>query len=286
MQQRTPQAPADMAAQASAILAASAAARKTSCCRLCTRSRTRSATSRPSRWPDRRRFQPVARRSAWRDHVLPLLPQRAAGAAGGADLPRRSLPEHGRRRAAGARRAGAGLQAARAQRDGNFALEPVYCLGQCASAPSLMINDALHARVTPKNFDSCSPEGQGGSMSIRIYVPATRPRWRSAPTTSLPHRRRSGPAWRRHRHRAQRHARPAVAGTAGGSRHRRRPYRLRPGRRHRCRRAVRCRLPTRRHHPLALGLVEADSLPGKSRAPDLRPRRHHRSYCRWPTTGA
>ena len=37
--------------------------------------------------------------------------------------------------------------------DGSFALEPVYCLGQCATAPSLMINDALHARVTPARFD-------------------------------------------------------------------------------------------------------------------------------------
>ncbi len=37
--------------------------------------------------------------------------------------------------------------------DGSFALEPVYCLGQCATAPSLMINDALYARVTPARFD-------------------------------------------------------------------------------------------------------------------------------------
>ena len=38
--------------------------------------------------------------------------------------------------------------------DGAFALEPVYCLGQCATAPSLMINEALHARVTPARFDA------------------------------------------------------------------------------------------------------------------------------------
>jgi len=37
--------------------------------------------------------------------------------------------------------------------DGEFALEPVYCLGQCATAPSMMINDAVHARVTPARFD-------------------------------------------------------------------------------------------------------------------------------------
>ena len=38
--------------------------------------------------------------------------------------------------------------------DGMFALEPVYCLGQCATAPSMMINEALHARVTPARFDA------------------------------------------------------------------------------------------------------------------------------------
>jgi formate dehydrogenase subunit gamma len=38
--------------------------------------------------------------------------------------------------------------------DGSVALEPVYCLGQCATAPSMMINDALHARVTPARFDA------------------------------------------------------------------------------------------------------------------------------------
>jgi formate dehydrogenase subunit gamma len=37
--------------------------------------------------------------------------------------------------------------------DGEFELEPVYCLGQCATAPSMMINDAVHARVTPARFD-------------------------------------------------------------------------------------------------------------------------------------
>lgn len=37
--------------------------------------------------------------------------------------------------------------------DGGFAVEPVYCLGQCATAPAIMINDAVHARVTPARFD-------------------------------------------------------------------------------------------------------------------------------------
>ena len=33
--------------------------------------------------------------------------------------------------------------------DGAVTLEPVYCLGLCASSPALQINDRLHARVTP-----------------------------------------------------------------------------------------------------------------------------------------
>lgn len=37
--------------------------------------------------------------------------------------------------------------------DGAFALEPVFCLGQCATSPAIMINDAVHAKVTPARFD-------------------------------------------------------------------------------------------------------------------------------------
>lgn len=37
--------------------------------------------------------------------------------------------------------------------DGRFTLEPVYCLGNCACGPSLMIDKELHARVTPGQFD-------------------------------------------------------------------------------------------------------------------------------------
>jgi formate dehydrogenase iron-sulfur subunit len=37
--------------------------------------------------------------------------------------------------------------------DGRFSLEPVYCLGQCANAPAVMIGDRVHARVTAQRFD-------------------------------------------------------------------------------------------------------------------------------------
>ncbi len=37
--------------------------------------------------------------------------------------------------------------------DGTFTLEPVYCLGNCACSPALMIDDELHGRMTPQRFD-------------------------------------------------------------------------------------------------------------------------------------
>jgi len=37
--------------------------------------------------------------------------------------------------------------------DGQFTLEPVYCLGNCACSPSIRINDEIHARVSPERFD-------------------------------------------------------------------------------------------------------------------------------------
>lgn len=37
--------------------------------------------------------------------------------------------------------------------DGRFTLLPVFCLGLCASAPAIVIDDRLHARVIPPRFD-------------------------------------------------------------------------------------------------------------------------------------
>ena len=36
---------------------------------------------------------------------------------------------------------------------GEFTLEPVYCLGNCACAPALMIDGKLHGRVSKEKFD-------------------------------------------------------------------------------------------------------------------------------------
>ena len=38
--------------------------------------------------------------------------------------------------------------------DGAVTLQPVYCLGLCASSPALRINDRLHARVTPSRLEA------------------------------------------------------------------------------------------------------------------------------------
>lgn len=50
-----------------------------------------------------------------------------------------------------AARLGAGM--GQTSKNGQFTLEPVYCLGNCACAPSLRIGDELHARVTVERFD-------------------------------------------------------------------------------------------------------------------------------------
>jgi formate dehydrogenase subunit gamma len=37
--------------------------------------------------------------------------------------------------------------------DGSFTLEPVFCLGDCACSPAVMIDGRLHGRVDPARFD-------------------------------------------------------------------------------------------------------------------------------------
>jgi formate dehydrogenase subunit gamma len=37
--------------------------------------------------------------------------------------------------------------------DGEFSLEPVYCLGNCACSPAVMKDEEVCGRVTPKRFD-------------------------------------------------------------------------------------------------------------------------------------
>ncbi len=47
--------------------------------------------------------------------------------------------------------------------DGIFTLEPVYCLGQCACGPALMIDDDVYARVSIDKFDALMAARRGRS---------------------------------------------------------------------------------------------------------------------------
>mgnify|MGYP002260501116 CR=1 FL=1 len=40
-----------------------------------------------------------------------------------------------------------------------FTLEAVYCLGNCAAAPSVMVDDRLYGRVTPERLDKILADG-------------------------------------------------------------------------------------------------------------------------------
>jgi len=39
-------------------------------------------------------------------------------------------------------------------KDGAITLEPVYCLGNCACSPSVMMNDKVIGRITPEKIDN------------------------------------------------------------------------------------------------------------------------------------
>ena len=42
--------------------------------------------------------------------------------------------------------------------DGRITLEAVYCLGNCACAPAMMVNGELHGRVTPERVNELAKE--------------------------------------------------------------------------------------------------------------------------------
>jgi len=45
---------------------------------------------------------------------------------------------------------------------GAFSLEPVYCLGNCACSPAMMIDDDVHGRVDAARFDAIIAKTKGG----------------------------------------------------------------------------------------------------------------------------
>ncbi len=56
-----------------------------------------------------------------------------------------SLAEHAMRRL--------GVEFQETTADGAFSLHPVYCLGNCACSPAVMIDGELYGRVTPARLD-------------------------------------------------------------------------------------------------------------------------------------
>lgn len=58
-----------------------------------------------------------------------------------------------------------GCAAHHTRADGEFTLEPVYCLGLCASSPAMKVGDRLHARVTPEKFDRIVAAAQAAGAS-------------------------------------------------------------------------------------------------------------------------
>ena len=48
---------------------------------------------------------------------------------------------------------------------GEVELESVYCLGQCALSPSMMINGELHVKVTPQKFDALFDQARANAQA-------------------------------------------------------------------------------------------------------------------------
>jgi formate dehydrogenase subunit gamma len=47
--------------------------------------------------------------------------------------------------------------------DGAVTLEPVFCLGLCASSPAVMLGDDVHARMTPDKLDALVAEARSAA---------------------------------------------------------------------------------------------------------------------------
>ena len=72
-------------------------------------------------------------------HVIQVCQAEACQACGAGDVMRATVEA-------------AGCEAHHTRSDGAVSVEPVYCLGLCASAPAVQVGDRLHARMTPSRM--------------------------------------------------------------------------------------------------------------------------------------
>lgn len=56
--------------------------------------------------------------------------------------------------------------------DGRFGVEPVYCLGLCASSPALTVDGEPHARMSPARFDALIAEQMADNQAQPMEVQA------------------------------------------------------------------------------------------------------------------
>ena len=74
-------------------------------------------------------------------HVLKLCRAEACQAAGGDEIAARAEQQ-------------LGIAMGKTTADGSVTLEPVYCLGLCATAPSAMLDGHVHGRLDDERLDS------------------------------------------------------------------------------------------------------------------------------------
>ncbi|MEO8671280.1 MAG: formate dehydrogenase subunit gamma [Tahibacter sp.] len=86
-------------------------------------------------------FYPHFRTQSPGKHIVHLCRAEACQAMGAGELER-----HARRRL--------GVDFHQTSADGMISLEPVFCLGNCALSPALMIDEQLHGRVDAARFDA------------------------------------------------------------------------------------------------------------------------------------
>ncbi len=168
---------------------------------------------------DRRRAESVARRRPRRHQLLSLLSRHAARPAHRAPMPGRSVPVDGRATPRSAAKQRLGIDFHQTTADGKFSLEPVYCLGNCACSPAVMIDGEIYGRVDAASVRrSACPSG---SVSDDGYgIRAARRRRRFAGRRAKSRRRSRDEAARaanRRPHRPQRLTRHVLAGAAGRS---------------------------------------------------------------------